>query len=413
MDAALVLGLPHELPQTVEEINEEALAAGRLIVKTLPDHPEAHVQMAFTCLQLGQDREALESWRDVLAKDERYSAAYLGMGAILETLGEDEEAIAAFRKGIELNPQLEQAYCELTKILLRTGEADEALSVARESVRQFPGSCDNHFWLGQANLQLEKYENALKHHEEAVRIDPEFTRSYHSLASICARLGRKEEATAHRRRFAALKEKDLEADRDQARDYDDFLTQRLALVKRHVLVGVLQMKAGDPTIAEAHWLRAGALNSEDLPTRKALANLYEEQSRAGAALQVLDELNRLESTNPEYLVRKGRLLFKRHSWQEAEAALNKAIVLDPKSGEAHLILAQVHLSTGADLRTAEAHAATGARLSPSPDSLSVLAAVRAECGDLDGAQAALKQALSMDPKNRKVRQAYEQLLATD
>ncbi|MFO7904022.1 MAG: tetratricopeptide repeat protein [Planctomycetota bacterium] len=413
VDAAAVLGLPRALPENVEEINEEALAVGKLTVKTLPDHPEAHARMAFTHLQLGQDREALASWRKVVELDEDFSDAYLGMGTILKDLGETEEAIAAFRKGIARNPDLEHAYRELTEVLLREGKAEEALEVARQCAERFPTVCEHHFWLGQTYKELGQYEKALESHKEAVRIDPQFTLSHHALVSICARLGKREKAVEYRERFAELKEQELERDRNRARDYDDFITQRAALVKRHVLSGMLQVKAGDPTIAEAHWLRASAIDPEDRATRKALASLYERQARPAAALQVLEELIELEPENSDHRVRKGRLLVRMEAWSKAKKPLTKAIQLDSEAGEAHLLLAQVHLGTGADLSTARSHAETGVRLKPSPDGFALLAAVRAECGDPSGARAALKEALSLDPDNMKVRQAYQQLLAAD
>ncbi|MFW6170144.1 MAG: tetratricopeptide repeat protein [Planctomycetota bacterium] len=413
VDAAAILGVPPELPENVEEINEEALTVGQLTVKTLPNRPEAYVRLAFTYLQLGQDREALESWRKVVELDEDFSDAYLGMGSILKDLGEHEKAIAAFRKGIELDPDLEHAYRELTELLLLEGKPEEALQVAQECVDRFPSVREHHFWLGQTYKQLGDYEKAFESHQEAVRIDPEFTLSHHALAPLCARLGKREKAVKYRERFAELKEEELERDRNRARTYDDFLTQRAPLVKRHVLSGVLQLKSGNPRIAEAHWLRASAIDPEDRATRKALASLYEKQARPAAAIQVLQELIGLEPNNPQHRIGKGRLLVRMESWSKAKKPLTTAIALDGEAAEAHLLLAQVHLGLGADLATARSHAERGVRLKPSPDGYALLAAVRAECGDPSGARAALKEALSLEPDNMNIRRAYEQLLAAD
>jgi tetratricopeptide (TPR) repeat protein len=413
VDAAKVLGLPHDPPQTVEGFKEESLATARHLVESLPDRPESYAQMAFAHLQVGQDRAALESWRKALEKDEKYADAYLGMGAILKDLGEDEQATTSFRKTIELNPEQDQGYRGLTEVLLRQRKAEEALPVARECVRRFPTVPENHFWLGQTYLQLENYAEARRSHEEAIRLDPDFTLSYYPLTTICARLGKKDDAARYRERFAVLKSAELETDRNRARAFDDLATQRQAVVKRHVLAGSLELQFGDFRRAEAHWLRAAAIAPDDLATRKALAILYEQQGRAGAALQFAEELIRLEPDNPEHLVRKGRLLIGLGSEPEGKQTLERALEISPDSAEAHLLLAETYLRTGSDLEAAASHAEKAVSLAASSRSLLLLAAVRGERGDHSGALAALKQAMSLDPENPQIRQAYEQLLATE
>lgn len=413
VDAAKVLRFPVDLPQTAEELNEEALAVARLLVESLPDRPDAHAQMAFAHLQVGHDRAALESWRNSLEKDEKFSDAYLGMGAILKDLGENEQAIASLRKGIELNPELEHAYRELTEVLLREQKAEEALAVARECVRRFPTVPENHFWLGQSYLQLENYAEARRGHEEAVRIDPNFSLSHYPLAIACARLGQDDEAARYREQFAVLKAAELESDRNRARAFDDLATQRQAVVKRHVLAGTLQLQFGDLRIAEAHWLRAAAIAPDDVATRRALETLYEQQGRAGGALQFLDELIRLEPGNPEHLLRKGRLLIGLGSESDAKQTLERVLEETPDLAEAHLLLAELFLRSGSDMTAAASHAEKAVSLAASSRSLLLLAAVRGECGDHSGALSALNQAMSLDPENPQIRQAYEQLLATD
>ena len=410
VDAATALGLPADPPKTVEELNEEILAVARHLVESLPDEPESHTQMAFAYMEVGQDKKSLESWLEALARDEKYSTAHLGIGAFYAERGENEKAMVSLRRAVELDPGLEQAYRELTEVLLRQGKADEALEVARECVRRFPANFDNHFWMGQAYLQLGNYAEARRCHEEAVRLNPNWTASHYSLAIACARLGDNEDATRYRERFTALKAADMQADRDQNKAYDDLPARRQAAVKRHVLAGAIELQFGHLQMAEAHWLRAGAIVPDDLPTRKALVSLYEKQGRAGAELQVLDELIRLDPKNPEHLLRKGRLLFERESWTEAEEVLRQVLELSPDSVEANLRLVQISLRTGADMTAALACAEKAARLEPSPTSLRLLAAIRAQAGNYDGARSALKQALSIDPYDPELRQAYEQLL---
>jgi tetratricopeptide (TPR) repeat protein len=412
VDAAAVLQLRGDPPQTVEELNEEALAVGELLVKTLPDRPESHAQMAFAHLQLGQEREALESWQEVLARDENFADAHLGIGVILEERGDNEQALASYRKAIEVNPDSAQAYRELTEVLLRTGKAEEALAVARECVRRFPTVCEHHFWVGQALLELGEYEEAYRAHKEAIQLNPDFPLSYFPLARICARLGKRDEAAQYRERFTALRTPEMQADRNRSKAYDDLAAQTHAVVKRHVLAGSLHLQYGDLRVAEAHWLRAAAIDPDDCATRKSLALLYERQHRAGAELQFLDQLIHLEPDNPEHPLRKGRLLIDMHRWPEAETVLAGVIEIQPESADAHLVLAEMHFKNGSN-RPALTHAEKAMSLAPSSRGFLLLAAIRNECGDRPGAISALRRAMSLDPDNPEIRRTYEQLLATD
>jgi len=410
--AAAVLRLSSELPETVEQFNDETLAVGRLLVDTLTNRPEAYAQLAFAQLQVGQEREALKSWREALSRDGNFADAHLGIGVILEEQGENEQAIASYRKAIELNPDEEHAYRELAEVLLRVGKASEALEVARECARRFPTVCEHHFWVGQAYLELGDYERALQAHEEAIRIDPDFALSYFPLARACARLGRNDEAARYQEKFAELRKSEMEADSDRSRNYDDPMTQRYRLVKRHALAGTLHLQFGDLRLAEAHWLRAAAIGPLDTATRKALVSLYQQQNRPGAELQFLDQLIPLEPDNLEHPLRKGRLLIEMHSWPEAETLLTGLAEKHPESADAHLLLAEMYLRKGSN-ESAAFYAEKAVSLAASSKGFLVLAAAQESCGDRAGALEALNQAISLDPTNEQIRRTYEQLLASE
>ncbi len=409
VDPIAVLRLPRKLPPTVDGYKTELRFIGKRLLESLPDRPEAHVQMALIWLDLGQDQKALDSWRDVLTLAPTFALAHLGIGTILADRGENDKAIGPLRAAIKLQPALENTYRLLTEVLLRQGKADEALTVAQACVQRFPSVCDNQFWLGQCYLQLKDYQQARRCHEEAVRLDPSWTLSYYPLALACARLGKTEDAARYRARFAALKAGDLQADREQTKAYDDLSVQRKVLVKRHFVAGSLQLRFGNPRRAEAHWLRAAAIAPDDTISRKALVALYQQQSRVGGELRILVDLIRLEPDNPSYPLRKGRLLSLRAEWHAAESTLAGVVQRWPDSAEAHLRLAQLYLRSGADWTAAETHAEKAVSLRKSSGSLQLLAAIRAQRGDLPGARSALRQARNIDPENQEVQHAYEQL----
>jgi tetratricopeptide (TPR) repeat protein len=410
IDAAVALHLSAELPQTAEELNEELLVVGRQLVESLPNEAEAHSQMAFAYAEVGQHDKAIESWECALAQDETYSPAQLAIAVLEAERGQNDEAVTALRRVIVLDPESEEAYQLLAEVLLRVGKAEESREAAQECVRRFPENYENHFWLGQAYLDLGAPAEARRCHEEAIRLNPDWTQSYYSLAVACARLGDAESAKRYREQFAKLKSIDQDTDRDQTRAYDDRSSRRRAVVKGHILAGALQLRFAHADRTEAHWLRAAAMDRSNTATREALVLLYQQQGRAGAALQVLDELIQLESDEAEYLLQQGRLLFGLQRWQDAERTLKRVLELTPDSAEANMRLAQIHLRNGTDMAAALSYAEKAAKLAPSADSLRLLGAIRTQNGDYDGARAALKQALAVAPYDPELRHAYEQLL---
>ena len=408
VDAAAVLRLPGALPGTVEQLNSEVLAIARLLVASLPERPESHAQAAYAHLQLGQEREALRCWQDALARDGNFADAHLGIGVLLEEQGDNEQAIASYRRAIALNPSLNEAYRELTEVLLRAGKAEEALPVAQEGVQRFATVADYHFWLGQVHLELGDFAAARQAHLEAVRLNPESALPYFPLARACARLGKHDEAARYRDQFAKLKAAELAADGNRNKSYDDLATQKQRVVKRHVLAGSLHLQFGDLRLAEAHWVRAAAIDPTDVATRKALVSLYQNQTRPAAELQYLAELIRLEPEQVEHALRSGRLRIELQAWAQAEAELKTLVERQPQSPDAHLLLAEMYLKTGATEAAAK-HADQAASLAPSSPGLLLLAAIRDQGGDRSGALAALEQAMSLDPENAALRRMYEQL----
>jgi tetratricopeptide (TPR) repeat protein len=409
IDAASVLGLPAKSPQTVAELKDEAFAIGRQLVAALPREPQAHAQMAYTYLQLGQDREALSAWRKAVELQPDFAAGHLGIGTLLAGSGQEQAAIEALSEAIRLDPSSEPAYRQLVELLLRAGNAKEALPLATDAVRRFPQSSYAHFWLGQCHLQLGDYAAARRSHEQAVRIDPEWTFSYYPLTTACARLGQREDAARYREKFAALKAADIETAIRETRDYDDLATQREAVVKRHVLAGMLWLREGEPRLAEAHWVRAVAISPDNAETYQALASLYEQQKRPAAEIAMLQPLIRLQTDQVKWPLRVGRLQLELGKLAEAEATLGDALRSHPRSAEAHRLLAELQLRSGRDLAAATRHAEQATRLEPSPQAYLLLAGIRADAGDRQGALESLKAALSLDPNNREIRTAYEQL----
>ena len=214
-----------------------------------------------------------------------------------------------------------------------------------------------------------------------MQYDPTYTEAYHSLATACSHLGEREKANEYRLKFAALKEQDLQKDRDNSRDYSDLPAQRRLVAAYHLAAGNVQQSFGDPQKAAAHWLRGGAIAPDQTACREALVSYYERQDQPAAALEPLAELLAVQPRNAGYWSRRGQLHTRLKHWEHAEADFRQAIALAPESAEGHAGLVELCLQSGRSLPDLVALAEASVRLSPSARAFTALGAVRDKSGD--------------------------------
>ena len=99
-------------------------------------------------------------------------------------------------------------------------------------------------------------------------------------------------------------------------------------------------------------------------------------------------------------------------FERARLAAQKAIELDPDLAEAHLAMAEIHVSYDWDWDSAEASLDRAFSLRPGdPDIVLEMANLMSIRGDLQGRKAAIEQALQQDPLNNAVNRRHVGVLA--
>ncbi|MHB8903237.1 MAG: tetratricopeptide repeat protein [Thermoguttaceae bacterium] len=409
IDAASLLGLSPRVPQDSAALRQETTATCEALVRDLKQRPEAHALLALMRYRYGLKEESRQAWQDALRLNDKFSPAYLGLGLVAADMGQDADAVASLRRALALNPSLEEAYSKLVEVLLRLNQADEALAVGEEFVRRFPRNSKASFWLGQTFLQLERYQDAIAAHEAVIRQYSDLSVAYYSLAMAHARLGHREQADQARKKFAELKEKDLQRDRNANRTYHDQAYQRKVLAETHLSAGDVYRNAGNPRIAEAHWLRGIQVRSDDLPCREALVTLYQSQQRWLAAADLARQLVSLDPANPDRWRQLGDLRRRTGEPDEAEAAYRRAIALDPDSVPTCLGLLQLALEADRPIADGLSLARKAVELKPTPETYVMLSTLLEQSGDRQGARAAIADAIKLAPHDAQLQQAYELL----
>jgi TolB-like protein/Tfp pilus assembly protein PilF len=128
-------------------------------------------------------REALESFQQAVARDERFAAAYAGIAdayALLAEYGLQQpaevlvQAKAAARRAIEIDPSLGEAHCSLGLLIaLHEWKWTEAEAHFRRALDLNPGYATAHHWLACDFLPIfGRFEEAMREIEIAVALDP-------------------------------------------------------------------------------------------------------------------------------------------------------------------------------------------------------------------------------------------------
>ncbi len=162
------------------------VAAPETMVRRGTDDKQAYdlyIRASYLMRQRGQDQiqSSLQLFRDAIAIDPTYAAAYAGLADAIGLLplytaaridSILPSALEAANRAVELDPELATARASLGSLLnsaWRWDEAAEQLRLAAELDPQLPSV---HQWLGENNLVMGDFDAAARHFEMAALRDP-------------------------------------------------------------------------------------------------------------------------------------------------------------------------------------------------------------------------------------------------
>jgi tetratricopeptide (TPR) repeat protein len=146
---------------------------------------------------------ARASFADLLARYPTTSGVHYMAGSF-ELFDSSDRAVEMFEEELKITPNHVGALMALGSEYLRQGDAAKALPYARKSAELAPGSYASHTLLGRVLMENGALEPALKELEMARQMEPEDPQPRIALASLYAKLGRKDDAARERREFLKI-----------------------------------------------------------------------------------------------------------------------------------------------------------------------------------------------------------------
>jgi protein O-mannosyl-transferase len=152
----------------------------------------------------GNQREAMEHFREALRIAPKYTVAHFNWGNSLGVQGKTAEAIVHYREAIRLEPTYEQAYYHLGKALALAGDLEGARSNLLLALRYKPDYGEAMVRLGNL-LVLQRVEpEGMRWLSQAVTAEPDEPEAWYYLGAALARQGRRPEAVQRFRQALKL-----------------------------------------------------------------------------------------------------------------------------------------------------------------------------------------------------------------
>lgn len=181
---------------------ENEIAFCRQWVRTDPQSPLAHNNLASAYFRAKRLDEAVGHYERALVIEPRYYAALLHLGDLWFQRGKFEKAISYYQRTLEAMSQFRfppshrrmayRAHQNLAKTLMAQGQVGEAIAHFRHALQLQTGSHDafrTHFKLGKALGSKGYLEQAIHHYREALRRMPDHVRTHFALGVALARTG--------------------------------------------------------------------------------------------------------------------------------------------------------------------------------------------------------------------------------
>jgi len=250
---------------------------------------------------------------------------------------------------------------------------------------------------------LKEYQKAKENFEAAIRIKPGYTKAYYGLATMCARLGLKDESRQLQQKFKQLEAEDRKAGRHWRQVLDPLMVTRRSVAHTHTDIARVYHKHGNSDQAEQLWKKAATLDPNNVECRFHLSALYLQNHKLPDALKLYEQIAGIDPNNGVAYFFIGNINARMNRFEEAEKAYRKVMKVASKRSDGYRALAQLYLQNNCNLPEAKQLASRAVELEPAALNYFILAAACDKNGDSAGALWAIKQAIELEPGNAQYR----------
>ncbi len=177
---------------------DDALGVLREGLSLYPNSVELHVGVGYARLAREEFYLARRSFEEALVYDPNHEDALAGMGETALHLGQNEEAVRTFRRCLDLGLRDDlELMLQIGRALLKWDLTEDAREFFEVAVQESPDSAEAHAGLGYAAHKSGNDAEAVSHLERALRLDADHMEARLYLANLRYDLGDFEYALHH------------------------------------------------------------------------------------------------------------------------------------------------------------------------------------------------------------------------
>lgn len=399
-------------PELTEEHQDRALRKEQLdvalsLLSAFPNDTNAAFLVGMVYFEQGNVVDAEEYLEKSLKLEPNRADAYDHLARIALLKGQYDKALTLFHRAIEIDPKTSGIHFRIAKAQVFLGKLEDAVRELQKDIETFPQAVESHSLLGETYLQLKEYQKAKENFEAAIRIQPDYTKAYYGLATVCTRLGLKDESRQTQQKFKDLETVDQKAGRHWRQVFEPLMVTRRSVAHTHTDIGRVYQEHGNQDMAEQLWQNAAKLDPNNIECRFHLSALYLQNLKLSEALGLYEQITRIDPENGVSYLFIGNISTRLNRFDDAEKAYKKVIEVAPKRSDGYRALARLYLQLNRNLSEAKTLASKAIELEPTAMHYYILAAVCDKNEDRIGALAAIGQAIEMEPDNMQYRRTQQ------
>lgn len=345
--------------------------------------PEEHLAAARGHEAAAEWQAAVIEYKNALQKAPELAAGRLGLGLLYERLGEAASAVKELERARALGAAEDALRLPLLRARVATGELEEAEAVIAEveAVPAAEWSPELRAVLGRAQLRAGRPAEARALLEQAVADDPSLLQAHLALAQLALAEGDRDGAVLHARVATEANPEAPEA---------------------WLLLGELQLTAGDAAAAEAAFDRAAAVTEEDaVAARLGKARALLAQGELDAARPLVAAARKAQPANPIANYLQALLAVEDGALPEASAALERVFQRLPDHLPSRYLRALVAFREDRGEQALDDLERVLARDPGNPRARLLLAAVRTRLGEPGAAADTLEAGRTAAPEDTR------------
>lgn len=313
-------------------------------------------KLAFNAGALGDARQFVDR---AVSLDPDYTEAWVLRAAVCELREEREEVERSARRALALNPQDTSPLMMLVRALQAQGKDAAALDSCRQLVQNNPDSVEAALFLGDLLVRLRKYDEATASYERFLEHHPSSLQGWFGLGLTCLKRGDLKRAVTSYRKAAALQPDNAQAHNNvgnallamrDVRGAETAFRKALLLApdlaEAHANLGVVLQGEGKFGGARKCYQAALTQMAHNADLHSRLASTMEMLGDFEGAINHCDQAASIEPGNPEFRVKKARVLQKMGEHAQVDQLLTPDIISGSASISARVIFAESGLRLG-------------------------------------------------------------------